>query len=118
MLIRKRQNPLDYSLCCQTVTVYHREGFRREVVRAYYDYRRKETVEAGAVGADVEFLLIIPGPAELAPGDKAVPGEGPALAGKEDWSALSADRMPGLGLVKTVRPRYWQGQVCHVEARG
>ncbi len=119
MLIKRRQIPLDYSLCNQTVTIYHRKDLRREVRQGvHYEYRRRETVKTGQTEKEVGFLLVIPGKAELEPGDKVAPGIGPELTGAEGWARLTADDPSGLGIIQTVYPWYWQGEICHMEARG
>ncbi len=119
MFVGRNRIPLDYSLCTQTVTVYRREGLKQEVWEGvYYEYRRSETVQTGRTDGSVTFLLIAPGAVCLEPGDKVSPGVGPEIQSLADWACLSADSVPGLGIVRTVCPRYWQGNVCHVEVRG
>ena len=46
MLRRNNNIPLDYSMCCMTVTVYHREGERWERRR----WRMKRPERVAAVG--------------------------------------------------------------------
>lgn len=119
MLIRQGGIPLDYTLCNQIVTVYHRENQERTVVEnAYYDYREEETVDNGQIDRCVRFSLIIPGKAQIQPGDKVLPGRGPELEGTEQWMLLTAGALPGLGIVKSVTPKYWMGTVCHTEIKG
>lgn len=119
MLIRRGGVPLDYTLCNQTVTVYHRETLGQTVVEnAYYNYREAETVNEGQADISVGFSLIVPGRLDIQPGDKVLPGRGPALAGKEQWLLLTAGALPGLGVVKSVSPKYWKGTVCHTEIKG
>lgn len=119
MLIRQGGVPLDYTLCNQTVTVYHRETLARTVVEnAYYDYRHEETIEEGQADSSVRFTLIVPGRLDVRPGDKVRPGCGPVLAGKAQWMLLTAGALPGLGIVKSVSPKYWKGTVCHTEIKG
>ena len=119
MLIPRKQSPLDYSLCNQTVTVYRRESLQRQVLEGvYYDGRREETVRDEQLDAGVHFTLIIPGQVALAPGDKVLPGVGPVLETAEQWAALTADSLPYLGIVASVSTKYWQGQPCHVEVKG
>lgn len=119
MLICRGGVPLDYTLCNQTVTVYHRETLVRTVVEnAYYDYRQEETVNDGQADTAVCFTLVVPGRLEIQPGDKVLPGRGPALAGKRQWMLLTAGALPGLGIVKSVSPKYWKDTVCHTEIKG
>ncbi len=119
MLIRRNSVPLDYSLCNQTVTVYHRQTLARTVVEnAYYDYRQEETVDDGQADSSVRFSLIVPGRLEIQPGDKVLPGRGSALEERTQWMRLTAGAVPGLGIVKSVSPKYWKGTVCHTEIKG
>lgn len=119
MLIRRGGVPLDYTLCNQTVTVYHRENLERTVVEdAYYDYWQEETVDDGQTDGSVRFSLIVPGSLDIQPGDKVLPGRGPALEGMGQWMMLTAGALPGLGIVKSVSPKYWKGAICHTEIKG
>lgn len=115
MLVLNGGLPLDYSLCCQTVTVYRREGQGREVLTGvYHDWKQMEDV--GAFGGEerVEFTLIVPGEAPLSPGDKVLPGEG----GAAGWEELTPHRFPGLGTVRSVCKKYFAGRLCHTEVKG
>lgn len=116
-MLRKQNNiPLDYSMCCMTVTVYHREGLTRHVIgNAHYEYTREEAVSQGIREAQRQFLLVVPGHCPLQPGDKVVPGEGPEITA---WSQLNLADVPGLGVIRSVKPRYFRGRLCHTEARG
>lgn len=77
----------DYSLCQQTVTVYHMEGgavTRTVYTKAYLE--RKKTESVGATGSSEEngFLLVVPGGAQACRvGDKVFDGEGPLVPGTE-----------------------------------
>lgn len=133
--------PVDYSLCDQTVTLYHAElagGYRctRTVFHgAHFDAKKAETVEKTGSRQANGFLLVLPSgwggrpvwaaaakPGQtafsLAPGDKVFPGEGPEVATREAWNLFLPAGVPGLAVVKDVDVKYWRGEVCHVEAGG
>ena len=116
MLRRLKNIPLDYSLCVMTVTVYHREGLTRHVIRnAHYEYTDQRTVETGMEDDSRSFLLVVPGKCDLRCGDKVVLGEGPEVT---HWSELNVPSVQSLGVIASVKPRYFRGRLCHVEARG
>ena len=122
MMALKRGCPVDYRLCNQTVTVYHKDGetYTRKVLsRAFLDF--KKTVSVDKVGAREasSFLLVLPCEEPVVfPGDKVLPGEGPEISGREGWAALSPARVPGLCVVSYADLKYWQGKICHEEAGG
>ena len=110
MLRHRNLIPLDYSMCCMTVTVYHREGLTRQVIRnAHLEYTRQHTVAGGITDSRPSFLLVVPGGLDIAPGDKVVAGEGPAITQWHDLPALVAE---------SVKPRHFMGRLCHTEVRG
>lgn len=117
-----RRCPLDYSLCNQTVTVYHRDGetITRTVYReAFLDSRKVRNVEKTGSREANGFLLVIPGEAvRLFPEDKVVPGVGPEVATREKWAAFIPVKVPGLVVIKYVDPKFWCGHQVHVEAGG
>lgn len=123
MLAISRQNPLNYVLCNQTVTVYHWDGasaYSKQVFnRAFLDFKKNQNVDKiGSTEAN-DFLLVIP--CEIQPvfaGDKVLLGEGPDIASREEWAALIPAKVPGLVVVKYVDPKYWRGRLVHVEAGG
>ena len=123
MLSVRRRPPLDYSKCCQTVTVYRQEApgqYSRQVFpRAFLELKRQvETGKTGSAG-ESSFLLVIPGEEiPVKPGDKVLLGEGPEITTREEWAALIPARVPGLVVVGYVEPKYWQGKLCHTEAGG
>lgn len=115
MLRRTNNTPLDYTLCDMTITVYHREGLTREVItNAYYEFSDKRSTEGGIARCDRNFLLIVPAPCALHCGDKVVLGVGPETS----WSSLHIPGVDTLGIIETVKPRYFRGKLCHLEARG
>lgn len=105
--------PLDYSLCTQTVTVY-RPGQRLVVEGCYYAY--EDHVQTDALGSRMErkFLLIMPGSCQrVFTGDRIYDGIGPE---EVDWREFIPVNVPGLSQAAYVRPCWWGGTVCHVEA--
>ena len=108
--------PLDYSLCTMTVTVYHREGLTRQVLdRVHYEFTDQADTAQGRARHARGFLLVIPGEYPIALGDKVVLGTGPEGMA---WEDLTPAAVPTLGVVQSVKPRYFRGQPCHTEARG
>jgi len=116
----------DYSLCRQTVSIYHCEG--GEVTRtvaspAYLDFKKTQTVgKTGSAEAN-GFLLVIPCTSEVpvAVGDKVMAGEGPDVDQEDPmgwWRAFVPARHVGLVVVGYVDPKYWNGELVHVEAGG
>lgn len=115
MLKHRDGIPLDYSLCAMTVTVYSPGGTRRVLTGVHYEFTHRLDTAMGMDTHSRAFLLVIPGEDPIAPGDKAVLGEGP-----EDlsWEELNTAQVSTLGVVQTVKPRYFRGRLCHTEARG
>lgn len=118
--VRRKDGPIDYSLCNQTVTVYHKDGeaYTRTVYRnAFLDFRKTHNVDKTGSREVNSFLLVIPGAAvKLYPEDKVLLGEGAEVAAREAWAALIPATVPGLVIIKYVDPKYWNGVQCHVEA--
>ena len=123
---RNKQAPAlpDYSLCDQTVTIYHRDGkdgYTRQVIEhgASLDFKKTQNVDKAGSKEVNSFLLIIPGPVvPVSVGDKVLEGEGPEIASREAWAAFIPAKVPGLGVVQYVDPKYWHGRVVHTEAGG
>ena len=111
-MLRHRQNiPLDYSLCQDTVTVYHREGLTRHILRGVqYEQGARRSEEVGKPWNTQGFLLIVPGAFSLETGDRIAWGEAPEIA---QWADTA-----GLPTVESVRQYRFRGQICHTEARG
>lgn len=114
--------PVDYSLCNQTVTVYHKEGetyTQKVYTRAFLDFRKTKNVEKTGSKETNSFLLVIPGAeVRLFPLDKVILGEGPVVATREAWERFIPSQVPGLVVVRYVDPKYFEGQQVHVEAGG
>ena len=122
MLRVKSGCPVDYRLCDQTVTVYHKAGetYSKAVHRrAFLDFKKTQTVDRVGTHEASSFLLVIPGPAQAVfPGDKVLLGEGPDVTDREAWAALIPAKVPGLCVVQYVDCKYWAGQMVHTEAGG
>ncbi len=122
MLICKNTCPVDYRMCRQTVTVYHKEGnaFTRTVhKKAFLDFRKNQTVDKTGSKEVNAFLLVIPCDVQTVfVGDKVVLGEGPEVSSQSQWTAMTPTTMPGLCVVKYADPKYWGTQMVHVEAGG
>lgn len=114
----------DYSLCTQSVTVYHFEN--GEVTSRYFPrakFEFTETQKVDKVGSSEEdtFLLVIPGN-EIAcnVGDKVLLGQGEQPTGDYAafWRSFIPTKVDNLGVVRKVHACYWKGEICHTEARG
>ena len=123
-VIKRRSAPVDYSLCNQTVTIYHDNGnstYTRTVIEkgAFLDFRKTQSVDKTGSKEVNSFLLVIPGASvPVSVGDKVLHGEGPEIATREAWAAFVPVNVPGLVVVKYVDPKYWRGAVVHTEAGG
>ena len=106
MLKHRKLIPLDYSLCRMTVTVYTKSGTRRVLEGVHYEFTDELATAGGKGSADRAFLLVIPGQDPIAPGDKVVLGR----AEDAPWASLNTAQCPTLGIVKTVKPRYFLGR--------
>ena len=116
MLKPMKNVPLDYSLCQDTVTVYHREGLTRQVLEnVHYEHTTRRAVEDGIARVSRSFHLVIPGECAVFPGDKVLRGIGPE---EVSWDQLLPETHPTLGIIASVQPRYYRGKLCHTEARG
>lgn len=141
MLRVRKEPPVDYSLCDQTVTLYHAElgepfSCTRTVFRgAHFDAKKVQTVDKTGSREVNNFLLVLPSgwqgrpvwaaaasegqPAfSIAPGDKVLLGEGQEIIDRAAWARFVPVSVPGLVVVKDVDVKYWAGQVCHIEAGG
>lgn len=138
--------PVDYSLCNQTVTLYHadlKNGFQctRTLFRgAFFDAKKVQTVDKIGRQEANSFLLVLPSGWDgrpvwvdaavaqplgddhpvfsLAAGDKVFLGEGPEITDLAAWGKFIPASVPGLVVVKDVDVKYWHGAVCHIEAGG
>lgn len=122
MLSIRRTCPVDYRLCNQTVTVYHREGdiyLRRVFKNAFFDFKKTQNVDKTGSSEVNSFLLVIPCAEQTVfAGDKVLLGEGAEISTREAWAALIPTKVKGLGVVKYADPKHWNGRMVHVEAGG
>lgn len=122
MLMRKPACPVDYRMCKQTVTVYHKDGdtYSRTVhEKAFLDFRKNETVNKTGSREANSFLLVIPCDTQTVfVGDKVLLGKGPEVSTREAWAKLIPATTPDLVVVKYADPKYWGTQMVHVEAGG
>ena len=115
----------DYSLCRQMVSIYHYDNgevTRTVVYPAYMDFKKTETTEKTGSQEANSFLLVIPcHESPVAIGDKVMAGEGPVVDSEDPvkwWRMFVPAKHVGLGVVKSVDPKYWDGEMVHVEAGG
>lgn len=122
MLTVRRGCPVDYRLCNQTVTVYHKDGdaYTRKVFnKAFLDFKKTENVDKTGSAESNSFLLVIPGNDQAAfVGDKVLLGVGEEIASREQWAALVPVKRAGLVVVKYVDVKCWRGEIVHTEAGG
>ena len=116
---------IDYSLCNQAVTLYsydNGEITRTQYDRAYFEHVEKETIDNQGEHGKTEHLIVIPGNVPCSPGMRAYLGVGATLDNIEDaaawWRALIPSKDNNVVIVRSVSPRYWRGEIVHVELRG
>lgn len=112
-------NPLDYSLCTDTVTVYRKESegvFRQVLDNCFLSWEEQVVTDKFGTRKGVEFLLICPGDTQkIFPGDRIYAGVGPE-AEEVQWGEFLPAAVPGLGQVSYVRVYRLDGENCHTEA--
>lgn len=122
MLSARYHCPVNYQLCNQTVTVYHKDGdkyLRTVYNRAFLDFKKTQNVDKIGTHEVNSFLLVIPCDHQIVyPKDKVLLGTGHAITTREEWAAFIPAKVPGLVVVEYVDPKYWRGQMVHVEAGG
>lgn len=120
--IKRRNCPVDYRMCNQTVTVYHKDGdtYTRTVYeRAFMDFKKTQSVDKTGSKETNSFLLVIPGDEQAVfVGDKVMLGIGPEIGNREEWAAFIPSKVPGLVVVSYADPKYWNGKIVHTEAGG
>lgn len=121
--IKRRSSPVDYRLCNQTVTIYHKDGevYNRKIIEkgAFLDFKKTQNVDKTGSTEVNSFLLVIPcSEIPVFVGDKVIHGVGPEVADRETWAKFIPSNVPGLVVVKYVDPKYWKDQLVHVEAGG
>ena len=121
--LKRRDCPVDYRMCNQTVTVYHWDGkdayTRKVFTEAFMEFKKTQNVDKTGSSESNSFLLVIPGSAvPVSVGDKVILGVGPDVSTREAWASFIPSKVPGLVVVKYVDPKYWHGAVVHTEAGG
>ena len=110
-------NPLDYSLCQQTVTVYQKKGeeiSRHVAEKSYFSGSVSTPTEPYGKSKEKKFLLMIPGEEiSLQPGDRIFAGIGPADV---DWQTFLPVTVSQLYEAGSVRACRWEGRITHWEA--
>jgi len=111
--------PVDYGMCCQTVTVYRKKAgeIERTVLTGCFLHWKEET-EFLPTGCRQErkFLLIQPGEQQAVfPGDRVLEGVGPEIT-PDQWPEFLPVRVPNLGEVAYAEGYFWQDAFCHTEA--
>lgn len=111
--------PIDYSLCDRVVTVYRKEKgvIQRLVVEGcYYVWQQVQRTDVLGTRQETLFLLVMPGSCQrVFVGDRIYDGVGPEVD-TIVWQDFIPVKVPGLSEVAYVRPSWWGGEVCHVEA--
>ena len=120
--IKRRACPVDYRLCNQTVTVYHKGGdtcTRTVYEQAFLDFKKTQSVDKTGSKEANSFLLVIPGDTQAVfVGDKVMMGAGPEITTRDEWASFIPSKVPGLVVVSYADPKYWNGQIIHTEAGG
>lgn len=123
LALKRRDCPVDYRMCNQTVTVYHWDGkdsyTKKVFTEAFLEFKKTQNVDKTGSSESNSFLLVIPGSTvPVAVGDKVILGVGPDVPTREAWASFIPSKVPGLVVVKYVDPKYWHGAVVHTEAGG
>ena len=110
-------NPLDYSLCDQTVTIYRKEEetvSRKVIANAFLAAKVSCPNESYGKSKEKTFLLIIPGDTfPVQPGDRIFDGIGPETV---VWQVFVPAAVSELYEISYVKPCRWNGEITHWEA--
>lgn len=109
---------MDYGLCDQTATIYHKEKdtvVRTLVKNCYWECRREKVSDVYGTRMENKFLLILPGTHPIYPGDRVFFGIGPEVS-LEEWSNFIPAKYIRVGEAEYVTPFYREGVLCHTEA--
>lgn len=133
-----------YSLCNQTISVYNilttngKQQYMKTVISngAFFDYKRSwQEQKTGSVG-ETSCLLIIPqnanGKAFVVPSaytgkpntytldknHKVCLGIGADIENTQQWAQFIPSKVDGLIVIQHVDPKYYNGQIIHIEAGG
>ena len=122
MLFRRKCCPIDYRMCNQIVTVYHKDGDTVTCAvhtNAFFEHKKTQNIDKTGSREANAFLLVIPGDIQkVFVGDKVLRGRGRTISTREEWAAMIPAKVPGLGVVSYADPKYWGEQLVHTEAGG
>lgn len=129
--------------CTQTITVYnaHKQSgapaYIRTVIRgASMDFKRQWQENKTGTSGSTSCLLVIPQGADgkmfvmpiafsgavntytLSKNDKVFLGEGPEISTVTKWGEFIPSKVDGLIVIASVDPKYFEGELVHVEAGG
>lgn len=111
----------NYTLCDSPATVYRREQdgtiMRTVYPKAFLDSKKVQSVDKTGSADAMSFLLVIPGDADVRPGDKVISGEGEVID-TQAWVSFIPSKVPGLVVVRWVDKKHFAGRICHTEAGG
>ena len=111
--------PADYPLCNQTVTIYryHGEQILRFVEHnCFFSYEDALSVEKSGAFHERKCLLIMPGQVQrIFLEDRVFDGEGPEIC-VDEWADFVPAKVAQLAQISYVKPCYFDGRLCHVEA--
>lgn len=101
----------------QTVSLYRKDAAVRRLVLdgCHYEWRVEQVTDEWGTRQETKCLLLLPGEADVRPGDRVYDGIGPEAA-EVDWAAFLPVRVPGLAELEYVQPRKRNGEVVHTEA--
>ena len=122
MLALRKKCPINYDLCNQTVTVYHKDGdsiTRTVHSNAFFEHKKTQNIDKTGSREANTFLLVIPGNKQsVFVGDKVLRGRGPVISTRGEWAAFIPAKVPSLAVVNYVDPKYWCDELVHTEAGG
>lgn len=111
--------PLDYSLCDSTVTIYRKKDdqvLRLVAGGCFFLIQQEQEIQASGCETQTLCFLVMPGDTQLVfPGDRVYDGIGPQITA-EEWNSFVPETVPGLAQISYVKPWYYAGKLCHVEA--
>lgn len=112
--------PLDYSLCCQTVTLYRLEDgqlVRRQIPGCgLWQQKERKNTPSGEQLQEVSLLIVPWEQEQLLPGDRVYDGIGPQIT-LQQWPSFVPAAYPGLTRISRVRRCSFFGEFCHWEGR-
>lgn len=109
-------NPLSYSLCCETVTLYRQQGetvLRQVIPNCHMRAQHSTPAEPYGKSMEKRFLLMIPEDVPLCCGDRIYRGIGPEAV---DWQSFVPATVQELYEVSFAKPCFWEGEFAHWEA--